>query len=166
METTHTTGQRRRALPIIRLFRLFNNIPKLLLRSPLHGIMSQKLMLLTFTGRKSGKQYTVPISYVQQGQTLLVASDHPWWKNLQGKVNVHIWLRGKERIGEASAIADDDAVAELYRIILTENPTHGRFMAIKRGSDGQPDPKDLRRAMERGMAVIKIKLVEANMTAN
>ena len=32
------------------VMRVFNNIPKLLLRSPLHGLMSKNVLLLSFTG--------------------------------------------------------------------------------------------------------------------
>jgi hypothetical protein len=32
-----------------------------LLRSPLHGLLSGMLMLLSYTGRKSGRTYTIPI---------------------------------------------------------------------------------------------------------
>ncbi len=37
--------------------RALNKIPAALLRSPLHGLMSKRFLLLTFNGRKSGKRY-------------------------------------------------------------------------------------------------------------
>lgn len=52
------------------VFRLVNPLMKLLLRSPLHGLVSKRLMLLTMTGRKSGKQYSIPVGYTQVAETL------------------------------------------------------------------------------------------------
>jgi len=48
------------------------NVPmRLLLRLPFPTPLSQQLMLVSFTGRKTGKAYQQPVSYVQQGDTLL-----------------------------------------------------------------------------------------------
>ena len=37
---------------------MVTNIMKFVLRSPLHGMVSKTVLLITFTGRKSGKTYT------------------------------------------------------------------------------------------------------------
>ena len=42
-----------------------NQAMKLVLRSPVHGMVSNSIMLITFTGRKSGKAYTTPVSFTQ-----------------------------------------------------------------------------------------------------
>jgi len=34
--------------------------------------MSRRLILLSYTGRKTGKPYTIPVSYVEQGDALLI----------------------------------------------------------------------------------------------
>ena len=66
-----------------------NGFPAMLLRSSLHGLMSKKTLLITFTGRKSGKRYTTPIVYLREGDTFLVATNSPWWKNLRGGVPIN-----------------------------------------------------------------------------
>lgn len=43
-----------------------------LLRSPFHGVVSNSLMLVTFTGCKTGNEYTTPVGYRQEGDTLTV----------------------------------------------------------------------------------------------
>ncbi len=40
---------------------------KFLLRSPIHGMVSKTVLLITFTGRKSGKSFTTPVDYSQEG---------------------------------------------------------------------------------------------------
>ena len=41
----------------------FDPFVKLILCSPLHGILSRNTMLFTFTGRRSGKEYTTPVNF-------------------------------------------------------------------------------------------------------
>ena len=43
--------------------------------------MSKRPVLLTYTGRMSGKAYTTPVNYLRDGDTLLVVSscEHIWW---------------------------------------------------------------------------------------
>ena len=66
---------------------------KLLLRSPLHGLVSKRLMLLTMTGRKSGKQYSIPVGYTQVAETLYFGTNGKWKNNLRGKAPVRVRLR-------------------------------------------------------------------------
>ena len=38
-----------------------------LLRSPLHGVASRRLLLLTFRARRSGRRITLPVGYEEVG---------------------------------------------------------------------------------------------------
>lgn len=138
--------------------RLFNNIPKLLLRSPLHRLMSKNVLLLSFTGRKSNKRYTLPLSYVQSGESLLLGTQTPWWKNLRGGVPVTIRLRGEQRTGRADVITDERGMREAYRTILTLYPGYGRFIDMALDPDGQPNAEAVARGRARGLVVIRIQL--------
>jgi hypothetical protein len=77
--------------------RLLNHAVAALLRSPLHGLISRDLMLITFTGRKSGRSYTTPVTYSQQGEQIVFHSTQRWWKNLEGSALVTLRLRGREQ---------------------------------------------------------------------
>jgi hypothetical protein len=55
--------------------RMMNKFPAMLLRSPLHGLLSKGIVLITFTGHTSGKRYTTPINYVREGDTVLITID-------------------------------------------------------------------------------------------
>src|SRR3712207_687565 len=74
------------------LYKIVNPTMGLLLRSPLHGRLSRNLMLLSFKGRTSGKSYTIPVGYVQNGDHVWVFSHSHWWKNLRGGVPVTLHL--------------------------------------------------------------------------
>jgi hypothetical protein len=113
---------------------------------------------MTFSGRKSGKQYTTPISYVQQGRTLLLGVGGPWWKNLRRGVPVQVRLRGKTYAGCAEAWTDEASMSRVYRTILAQNPTQARFMGIRATADGQPASHDIQQARKLGAAVVEISL--------
>lgn len=92
-------------------FKIGNFFMKLILRSPLHGMLSKNTMLLTVTGRKSGRQYTLPVNYVQDAGYLLVVSQpgRTWWKNLRGGAPIRLRLRGEDRTGQAELVGEEDA---------------------------------------------------------
>jgi deazaflavin-dependent oxidoreductase (nitroreductase family) len=158
MTMTTTPGAERRRNSFRLIQAVFNPLSKTILRSPLHRVMSRKLLLITLTGRKSGKKFTTPISYVQQGDTLLLAVGGSWWKNLRGGTTVWVRLQGKLRTATTEVVTDEEAMSEIYQIILAQNPTQGRFMGIKAEPDGKPNANDLRQAIERGAAVVKVQI--------
>jgi deazaflavin-dependent oxidoreductase (nitroreductase family) len=108
--------------PDLRVMRLFNPVIRAILRSPLHGLLSEQILLLTYSGRRSGRPYTLPVGYVRDGDTLLVVSQHSelkqWWRNLRGGALVSLLLRGHRPDGRADVIEEPDAVAaEVERLI-------------------------------------------------
>src|SRR5512139_4060490 len=89
-----------------------NNAMRFVLRSPLHGIVSNTVLLITFSGRKSGKTYTTPVSYSQDGDQVYIFTHAPWWKNLRSGAPVGLRIRGREYQGVAEPVAvDKQAVA-------------------------------------------------------
>lgn len=83
-----------------------NVIATTILRSRWHGLRSDHLLLLTFTGRKSGRAFTTPLRYVQEGRTLRIIVVYPWWKNLVGRPTVHVLLRGEMCTGFAEVLPE------------------------------------------------------------
>ncbi len=97
------------------LIKLQNPMMRWLLRSRWHGSVSKHYVLLSVTGRKSGKVYHVPVQYAQQGDTLLIltSAEYVWWRNLQGGAPVQVYLRGKQYAAQAEAFRQADAVAQV-----------------------------------------------------
>ena len=89
----------------------------LLLRSRLHGLLSGGLMLVTVTGRRSGRRYTTPVNYVRRDDVLTVfsRSERTWWRNLRGGAPVTVRLKGHdlETFGEVVAAPPEVVAAEL-----------------------------------------------------
>src|SRR4051812_34863444 len=90
-----------------------NRFTRPLLRSPAHGLLSDKLLLLTFRGRKTGRRFSIPMQYTEQGDNkILLVPQSPerktWWRNLRGEgAPVRIRLRGQDRTGWATAQGDE-----------------------------------------------------------
>jgi hypothetical protein len=67
---------------------LVNPIVRLILRSPVHRLLSGSIALITYRGRKSGKTYTLQAQYVQADGLIYILPGAPeqktWWRNLRG----------------------------------------------------------------------------------
>jgi F420H(2)-dependent quinone reductase len=83
-----------------------------LLRSPLHSLVSRRLMLITVTGRRTGREHTLPVMYTRAGETLTVPVMWPerklWWRNLRGGAPVSVRLHGRQLHAHAEALAGAD----------------------------------------------------------
>ena len=102
------------------LNRLANPAMRVILRSPLHALVSGSTMLVTVTGRRSGQTYTTPVNYVREGDTVTVFSwcDRTWWRNLRGGAPVTLRLRGRDLrgTGEVAAVGGEAVAAALTRL--------------------------------------------------
>ncbi len=113
--------------PFRLLNRTVNRGLKALLRSPLHPVASGRLALLSYTGQRSGRRYTIPVSYRHEGDGITVTVAWPdrkvWWRNLTGDGGpVDLLVRGDHLIGHATAIRDEDQDV----VVSIELDTHER----------------------------------------
>ena len=140
-------------------YRLLNVGVGLLLSSPLHGLVSGRIMLLTVTGRRSGRRFTVPVSYRRyEGDLISFTSGgwSVWWKNLRGGAPVAARVRGRQISGSAWAETNGDAVVGGLDAFLTEFPaTAGRY-GVRLDADGQPNPRDVEAAVGEGRSVMVV----------
>jgi hypothetical protein len=83
-----------------------------ILRSPLHFLLSRGLMRLTFTGRKSGKTFSIPVGYQRRGEVITVivskAWRKQWWRNFREPSQVSLDVRGSCFAGVGRLVAKDD----------------------------------------------------------
>jgi deazaflavin-dependent oxidoreductase (nitroreductase family) len=161
MNASTTAAQARKRAPL--LVRMMNPFVRPLLRSPLHGMMSGRLILLTYTGRQSGKQYSHPVGYAQVDEnTLMVGTQNRWWHNVRGGGQVKVRLRGVDRQAHAEPITDLEGVIEGFRQIATASPAWAKTLAnsnkFELGPDGQAIRDDLVRAHQRGFVVVRMRL--------
>ncbi len=130
----------------------YNAIMAGLLRSPLHGLLSKSTMLMTYTGRKSGKVYSTPMNYVlthEAGAEVLITTSYrhrTWWRNLRGGVPVVVRLQGKALKAQAEAIEDDPKVAEGLGQFLELVPVWAKYYQVELDPGRKPDAADVAEA--------------------
>ena len=128
---------------------MLNKTMKFILCSPLHGMVSKYLTLITFTGRKSGKTYTTPVSYYQQNNQVTIFTHANWWKNLQNGASVSLRIRGRELQGLANAVAEDKgAIAAKLTAHLKNSPFDAKFYNVTMDEHGNPVPEDVEQAVK------------------
>jgi len=132
---------------------------RFVLATPLHRIMSSRLMLLRFTGRKTGRYYTTPVSYVLDGNSLLVPAGGAWRRNLEAGPQASVRLRGVWR-SVTSEVVGEPALADLLLAMIQKNPAIGVFTGIRVRSDGQLDASAFERERRRGFVVVRLRLDE------
>ena len=91
------------------------------------------VLLLTTTGRRSGKLRTTPLLYFQDEADLVViasngGADRPpaWWLNLQQHPHATVTIRGDE-LGVTAAKASAEAHARLWPEITTKYPGYAGY---------------------------------------
>ena len=95
-------------------------------------------MLLTLTGRKSGREFTFPVNYRRHDSGVLCGADFPWWRNLVEEPRVRVLINGTAYEGEA-------------RIIDRESDQFEPLMRKLR-------PRTLKRAMRINAVLIEVDL--------
>ena len=112
--------------------------------------MSDGLAILHFRGRKSGREFATPLSYVRQGGIicLLSAQTTRWWKNLREEgtpVRIEIareTLTGKTRLWEG----DSEALRARVHRYLCALPRDAKFYAIELDDQKRPVEESLAKA--------------------
>lgn len=123
-----------------------NDFMSWVLRSPLHGMLSEGMMLITITGRKTGKQYTTPVGYYRENEYLWVITsrDRTWWKNLRGGAEVSLLLKRKPVTAIAETDLDEKAVEARMYDYLRHVPQAAKPMGI-RVENGNVNAEDIAR---------------------
>lgn len=97
-----------------------NSFISWVLRSPLHGMLSNTMLLITVKGIKTGKTYTTPVEYFRQDGSLWIMTfrRRTWWKNLRDGAQVTLLLKGKPVLAFAEIDLDEGSVeARLHEYV-------------------------------------------------
>lgn len=95
------------------LLRLVNPVLGLLLRTPLAGPARKQLMVLGFTGRKTGRAFTIPVSAHLIDGDLYALTGAPWKQNFAGGAPARVIHDGKATAMRGELIRDRAAVSDL-----------------------------------------------------
>jgi hypothetical protein len=142
-----------------RTMRRVNVAMRAVLRLPFPTPLSGNLMLISYTGVKSGKAYLQPVSYARDGDTLLTPGGGRWTLNLKGGREVRLRLRGRDVPARADLVSDPAEVERLLDVIAVGNPRATRFIPLPRRPDGRLDPDALTAAITHGFRIVRWHLV-------
>ncbi|MDI9913696.1 hypothetical protein [Rhodococcus sp. IEGM 1379] len=96
-------------------------------RIPVLGkFAGRSMVVLTYTGRKSGKTFSLPVSFTQSGNKLLIRVALPdkknWWRNFRNEgAPLTATLNGVDRTGHA--VSHRDARGRVT-VTVTLDPAH------------------------------------------
>jgi hypothetical protein len=120
---------------IDRVMQRLNPLVAWLLRSPLHPLLAWGLMLVTVTGRRSGRVYTIPVGYQRDGDALVVLVSRPsrkqWWRNYRERRPIGVCLWGRIAQGHAAVVSPGSpAFREAIERTFSRVPGLGRQFGI------------------------------------
>ena len=135
---------------------LINPLMGMILRSPLHPMMSGSVTLITVRGRKSGKAYTLPVQYAQEGQAIYIVPGAPenktWWRNLRGGAPVTLQLRGRQVQAQAELLSGS-VVGEALKVFYRRFPASARVAHVSMAPDGSFNAEEFASAARQAVIV-------------
>jgi len=74
-------------------------------------LVDRYVVVVTYTGRRSGRTFSTPVFYRRRGDTITIrvalADGKSWWRNFEGDGGpISLRLRGTDRAGHATASRD------------------------------------------------------------
>lgn len=108
--------------------RYVNPFVRAVLSSRFHRLMSGSVLVLDYTGRRSGLRRWLPAMYARQGEDLVVVAGQPrtkgWWRNFDARPQrVAVLVQGRRLAGDAALLTDGtDAHAAALAVYRARYP--------------------------------------------
>lgn len=148
-----------RNIPPAGLVRAINPGARLLLRSPMHGLLDQTVLVLHVTGRKTGRRYDIPIGYTSIEDRLILVTVDGWRINLRGGADVEVTRHGRRLPMHAMLDEEPASVAVTYDSVIQRLGWEqaSRQLGIKTSHGRRPTLLELRVAAQKdGWSVITL----------
>jgi hypothetical protein len=109
--------------------KVMNALMVVVLRSPLHRVASKGLAVIRYTGRRSGKRFSLPAQYLRHDGEIVVYVGRPatkaWWRNFRDGADADVlvggtWMPMSGRV--VAGVDDEAAVTELRAAYLDRFP--------------------------------------------
>lgn len=117
-----------------------NPLVRIALRSPLHRLLDDALVILHVTGRRSGRGYDIPVGFVERDDGLLVITQHRWRRNLRGGADVQVTRFGRRVTMHADLDEDPARVAAVLRSTIDDIGRDGARRQLGLVIDPGADP--------------------------
>lgn len=133
MADTPTTE---RSVPVHKPPAWANTLMKWACTTPgIQRMVGQGVALISFTGRRTGKRYTIPVSYHREDETVTVITkrERKWWHNFESPTEVELRLAGRRYRGEAVIEAGDDETVDFMVAYLEKRPIDAKAYGLPPG---------------------------------
>jgi len=135
-----------------------------LLRSRLHFVASKGLMLLSWKGRRSGREYCIPVGYQRDDNAVIVLISKPdektWWKNFRLPWSAELLIQG--RLRSATGTCVEPGSPEFFirvEATLRRLPWMGKQLGIEYRRNRDLDA-DQRATLMRKCGVVRFELLD------
>ncbi len=141
------------------LLRLVNPLLGGLLRTPLAGPARKQLMVLSFTGRKSGKSYSIPLSAHMIDGDLYALTGAAWKQNFRDGAAARVLYDGRTTDMRGELIRDPAVVSDLFlRCAQSYGPRRAqRMMGLSFRAARVPTREEFAEAVDRlNLAAVRL----------
>ena len=92
-----------------------------LLRHGLMGSLSDEIMVITVSGRKSGRQYSTPIGFVRDVETIIALSrGSNWFKNAVASGRAQVEIKKQTMNVRVEAVQDQAERERIFALYMRE----------------------------------------------
>lgn len=98
-----------------------------------HSLLGRGMLLLTTTGRKSGRAYTTPLQYFKDGDDIVIVGSNAgnekhadWWLNLLADPEAEVQVRRNSRRMRAEEVLDEER-ERLWPLLVEWYPSYARY---------------------------------------
>ncbi|MEW6718469.1 MAG: nitroreductase/quinone reductase family protein [Chloroflexota bacterium] len=148
-------------------FRLIKLPPQIAYALGLGPLMGRLVLLLTTTGRKTGKPRVTPLQYEEVGEEIYVGASRglksDWVRNILADPHVEVRVKSRGFQAFAKVITDPARIADFLELRLQRRPRMIGAMMKAEGLPSQPDRAHLEEYAE-NLAVVVIKPVSGSVS--
>ena len=108
-----------------RFLKLLLRLQVFMLRRGMMGQASESLMVITTTGRKTGKQHSTPIGYLRDGDRMIAINPRGrsnWYKNVLANPAVTLNIKGRDIQARGEHLTDEAEIDRLFELYRTTKP--------------------------------------------
>ena len=147
------------------MWKLLKLPPQFLYAIGLGSIYGRLVLLLTTTGRKSGKSRVTPLQYEEIDGDIYIASARgtksDWYRNIVTNPMVRVRVKSRKFEGKAEPITDRNRIADFLEIRLQRHPKIVGAILKREGVSKNPSRTELENyATNKAMIIIRSCLEE------
>ena len=141
-------------------WKLINPITIAIANSFLHRLISANIVVLYFKGVKTGKDYAIPVSYLENpAGSLSCVTDRPfiWWRNLVNLEKLNVLYKGNMIEAEINTECEDNKlIADKLEALCAHSRVDGFFAEVGY-KNGKPIREDVDKSAA-NLVLIQLKI--------